>query len=490
VEVPVTRSIRSAPVLLVAFSLVACESATEPARTTDVPVDARMEAVSPTSLTATVNTEVASPPTVRVTDGAGRPRAGVEVTFSTRSGGTPPLRVATDGAGIASYGAWRLGFTATTETLTARAGNLVVQFNAIAVAGPTAEIRPATGDARIGMAGSALSAPVYVAVLDRFGNPVSGVPVTFNVVEGGGHIPPGPVISDAAGLAASGTWTLGTAGLQRVRVSAGDVEFIASAEACDRAPCHQILLEIDGEIHVLDLLTGATRRITDGTQPAWSPDGGRIAFTRARYESYASTFIVHVMNADGSGEFQLASGSHPSWSPDGRSLAFQQCAAVNCAIYVMDASDGGSEPRLLAADASMPAWSPDGRIAFVSRGSGLEVVAPDGSGRAQVFAGSGWGWPITPAWSPDGRQIAFVYGGSLGGSLRIWDGSAVRTIPGMANVRRPTWSPMGTWIAFERITLSDGDEWPVALVDLHYLAIDTLLEGVLMRGAGSPAWGR
>ena len=57
-------------------------------------------------------------------------------------------------------------------------------------------------------------------------------------------------------------------------------------------------------------------------QPAWSPDGGKIAFVSTRDGNPE----IYVMNADGTGVVNLstnaASDLGPAWSPDGTRLAF------------------------------------------------------------------------------------------------------------------------------------------------------------------------
>jgi TolB protein len=106
------------------------------------------------------------------------------------------------------------------------------------------------------------------------------------------------------------------------------------------------------------------------------------------------------MNADGSGVKRLtgvASGStrppaatasyDPAWSPDGRKIAFMSNRAGNPEIYVMN-SDGTGVLRLTnnPAEDGQPAWSPDGRlIAFSSdraalgKGAHIYVMSPTGS---------------------------------------------------------------------------------------------------------------
>src|SRR5262249_48267674 len=83
------------------------------------------------------------------------------------------------------------------------------------------------------------------------------------------------------------------------------------------------------------------------------------------------TFEIHVMNPDGSAPARLTTrgGSDPAWPPDGTRIAFVSQRDGNFEIYVMDA-DGSNQTRLTnrpTATDLMPAWSPDGaRIAFAS----------------------------------------------------------------------------------------------------------------------------
>ena len=69
---------------------------------------------------------------------------------------------------------------------------------------------------------------------------------------------------------------------------------------------------------------GGVLRITAGTavdsDPAWSPDGTRIAFTTDREASGGSR--VALVRTDGSGYEALVMGKDPAWSPDGTRIVF------------------------------------------------------------------------------------------------------------------------------------------------------------------------
>ncbi|MCB9203762.1 MAG: hypothetical protein H6603_02190 [Flavobacteriales bacterium] len=100
-----------------------------------------------------------------------------------------------------------------------------------------------SGDGQIGQANTSLQNPIKVQILDSENEPVSNVPVYFNVTTGGGSTNPADILTDTNGYAET-TWTLGnpqTPMIQYVEVTAkfGDgtelndapVEFAATINA-------------------------------------------------------------------------------------------------------------------------------------------------------------------------------------------------------------------------------------------------------------------
>ena len=223
--------------------------------------------------------------------------------------------------------------------------------------------------------------------------------------------------------------------------------------------------------------------------PAWSPDGARIAFTSDRRPR---EWWIHVMDADGSDVERLKRltnrrgvAGDPAWSPDGTRIAFVD----DVDIYVMDA-DGSGVEWLTNYGARGPAWSPDGaRIAFESGPSrDIYVMNADGSGVKRLTNNKPYfpWWDENPAWSPDGTRIAFA--SDRDGHWEIYvmdaDGSGVERLTnhGARNVE-PAWSPDGTRIAFA----SDRDgHWEIYVMDADGSGVERLTN----HGARNvdPAW--
>jgi len=143
------------------------------------------------------------------------------------------------------------------------------------------------------------------------------------------------------------------------------------------------------------------------TWPAWSPDGGMIAYTSDAADPYQD---IWTMNANGSGQMRLTTtagfDAFPDWSPDGTLIAFTSDRAALDDIWVMDA-DGANPTRLTKGPKvdERPDWSPDGSQIAFSRNGNIWIMDADGSNPTRLTA-----TPqdeFAPTFSPSGRRLAY-----------------------------------------------------------------------------------
>jgi len=169
---------------------------------------------------------------VEVRDANGNPvtLAGINVTAAIASGGgslTYTTTVATDANGRATFTDLAISGSVGDRTLTLSSGTLTAATSdTISLsAGPASTLAIFAGDNQTATAGTTVGTPPSVIVRDASNNPVPDVAVTFVVVTGGGTVDPTTAVStDADGIAAATSWTLGTtAGSNTLTASATDL---------------------------------------------------------------------------------------------------------------------------------------------------------------------------------------------------------------------------------------------------------------------------
>lgn len=250
-----------------------------------------------------------------------------------------------------------------------------------------------------------------------------------------------------------------------------------------------IVYEQFGSLHLYDLQTGKTKQVPVRLagdlpevkprvvnvsrqlrldQARLSPDGARV-LVEARGEIFTVPAekgeSLNISNTPGVAE------RDPAWSPDGKRIAYFSDESGEYELHVRDHSGGVVERIRLGEKPAFyhnPVWSPDAKkLAYLDNHLGLWYV--DLAAKRPVLVDRDhyqWETDPAPAWSPDSEWLAYRKQLPSGfGAIFLYSltgGKPVQATDGMSDCAKPVFDRQGKYLYF----IASTDSGPSREIDV------------------------
>ncbi|MBV9156090.1 MAG: PD40 domain-containing protein, partial [Acidobacteriaceae bacterium] len=220
--------------------------------------------------------------------------------------------------------------------------------------------------------------------------------------------------------------------------------------------------------------------VDGGFEPAWSPDGTRLAFLG----NNPSGLGIYVMDADGANRrLVVPSTTQPvvvglAWSGDGSKIAYTARNAAGASADIWTVNVDGTGNTDIISVGEFPAWSPDGSKLLFNRAWAIVEANADGSNQTTLLTPSSGIVAQAPSFSPDGTKIIYGLGSSTTAS-NLWvmnaDGSGQRQLTNLPGYNTyPRYSPDGRFVAFEQSSAGQDGPFHLAVMNADGSGVRTL----------------
>lgn len=255
------------------------------------------------------------------------------------------------------------------------------------------------------------------------------------------------------------------------------------------------------ELWIRDLATDAVRRLENGANVRWSPDGQRLAYFGRTPEG--SGLVVTGVGGEapqliapvqGTNHPLPSAGDELTWSPDGRFIAFVS------ATPGPETTDSTGDPVVLTRYLYKPTAS-EGTTRFNDNRRLHIFIADVGSRQVRQLTDGNF-YEHSIEWSPKGDEIAFISNREADPdrffnydifAVRVQDGAIRRLTNTKSAEYFPAWSPDGTRIAFtgttreltsSETTMEDTHVWVMSADGSNRQEIGRAIDN----RQGAPAW--
>jgi WD40 repeat protein len=242
--------------------------------------------------------------------------------------------------------------------------------------------------------------------------------------------------------------------------------------------CDEVLLVLKrpggGTIKQFRWKTGTTG-VATVSGPVWAPDERAVAVMADHREEPRIVVVDLRTGVRSVSRARSRRDWQPAWSPDGRRIAFISCASdgSNCHLAVM-ARNASRRRVVRTIDRRVPlvrpVWSPDGRAIALAQPYGppefpppsrtrkqrygIYLMRPDGSAFRRIALTKPTGeYSIPLAWSPDSRRLVFADVGGI--SIADIGSRRQRRLTSLGGLRPGDVDTTLSWTPSARILFTD-----------------------------------